>query len=372
VKVRGLRIGAFAPLTSPGLVPAGRHLKAGLELGLEDLNDTGGVEGRTVEMLLRDTAGTPERAGLALGELDADGVVAVVGEFHSAVARPLAELASARGLPFVCSSATLDNLTSRPVHSVARVAPPQSHGWRVYADYLSAAGHQHVALAIYPDEYWSSGAAVLEARLREHGAQSTRIDVRDLSGSEISDRVANIDPVGALLLLAGYPEPSADIVRALRPDRRHDHLLIGDPAGRAEFPEWLDLLGGDGLGIPYLRYVASELSEIGASVTARLAVRLGEPPSFVALEGYDTIQVLAGGLRVAGDDRQRLGRALAHISVAGTRGPLRFSRAPGIGVLQWVWPPVQVVAHTDAGRWDRVTLLREEAPEGSIRRREGG
>jgi hypothetical protein len=93
-------------------------------------------------------------------------------------------------------------------------------------------------------------------------------------------------------------------------------------------------------------------------------VRLGEPPSFVALEGYDTIQVLAGGLRLAGDDRQRLGRALAHINVAGTRGPLRFSRAPGIGVLQWVWPPVQVVAHTDAGRWDRVTLLREESAGG--------
>ena len=65
-----------------------------MELGIEDLNDTGGIDGRPVQMLLRDTAGTPERAVRALEEFDADRVVAVVGEFHSAVARPLAELVS--------------------------------------------------------------------------------------------------------------------------------------------------------------------------------------------------------------------------------------------------------------------------------------
>jgi ABC-type branched-subunit amino acid transport system substrate-binding protein len=358
---QAVRVGAFAPLTTPGFAPAGRHLTAGLQLGVEDLNQQGGVDGLLVELSLRDTGGGPNRAPSALHELDAEGVVAVVGEFHSAVARPLAELAHRLGLPFVCSSATLDNLTSVPTDCVARLAAPQSHGWRVYADYLLSAGHQRIALAITPDEYWSSGARVLEARCREEGASCTRIDVTSLSDRAVADRLAEINGVGALLLLVPYPEPLAGIVRTVRSDGRLDHLLIGDPAGRAEFREWSQLLGRHGLGVPYLRYLPPSLSEFGATVTSRLAQRLGDAPSFVALEGYDTIMVLGACLQLAGDDRERLGRALRRVTVQGTRGLLRFRHAPDIPVLQWVWPPVEVAAHSDAARWDRVTLLHAEA-----------
>jgi hypothetical protein len=59
-------------------------------------------------------------------------------------------------------------------------------------------------------------------------------------------------------------------------------------------------------------------------------------PSFVALEGYDTILALAELLR--GRDR-----AWSRVAVDGTRGPIRFSRVPGIGVWQWAWPPIEVV-----------------------------
>jgi ABC-type branched-subunit amino acid transport system substrate-binding protein len=215
-------------------VPAGRQLKAGLELGIEDVNRSGGVDGRLLELLMRDSAGLADRAIAAVHELDGEAVVSLAGEFHSVGARPLAELADSRGLPFVCSLATLDQLTSAPTASVGRIAAPQSHGWRVYADYLLAAGHAHVALAISPDEYWSSGAAVLEAHLRESVA-CTHIDLTDLSGPDVADQLRRIDGVTAVLLLAGYPEPSVAVVTALRSDGRFDDLLIGDPAGRAEF-----------------------------------------------------------------------------------------------------------------------------------------
>jgi ABC-type branched-subunit amino acid transport system substrate-binding protein len=309
--------------------------------------------------MMRDTEGSPDRATSVLHDLDAEGVVAVVGEFHSAVARPLAELAHSLGLPFVCSCATLDELTSDPTDLVARLAPPQSHSWRVYAEYLLAGGLQHIALAITPDEYRSSGAAVLESRLRQDGAQCTRIDVTELSVPAVADRLADLNAVGALLLLVGYPEPSAAIVMAVRSDGRFDHLLVGDPAGRAEFPEWSGLLGRAGLGVPYLRYLPPALDEFGTSVASRLAQRLGEAPSFVALEGYDTIWVLGEGLRLAGADRERLAHALRRVRVAGTRGLLQFTRTPGVPVLQWVWPPVQVAAHTDASQRDRVAVLTQ-------------
>jgi ABC-type branched-subunit amino acid transport system substrate-binding protein len=142
-----IRIGALAPLTRPGWVEAGRHLLAGMELAVRDVNDADGIGGRALELVVRDTAGDPDRAAAAVDELADLGVAALAGEFHSVVARAAATRADTIGLPFLCSSAVIDTLTEQPTRWVARLAPTQSRGWRVYADLLLSAGHDRVAMA---------------------------------------------------------------------------------------------------------------------------------------------------------------------------------------------------------------------------------
>src|ERR1700756_4076851 len=99
-----VQIGALAPLTRPGWVEAGRHLLAGLELAVREVNDAGGITGRPLELVVRDTAADPQRAAAAVGELARPGVAALAGEYHSVAAAR----ADALGLPFLCSSAVLD------------------------------------------------------------------------------------------------------------------------------------------------------------------------------------------------------------------------------------------------------------------------
>src|SRR5919199_5338882 len=156
-----VRVGALAPLTQPGWVAAGRHLLAGLELAVSDANRCGGVGGRPLELLVRDTAADPGRAAAAVEELAGLGVAAVVGEYHSVAARAAAARADALGVPFLCSSAVLYPLTEQPTEWVARLAPAQSHGWRVYADFLSAGGHTRVAAAAGQGDYWAAGIRIL-------------------------------------------------------------------------------------------------------------------------------------------------------------------------------------------------------------------
>jgi hypothetical protein len=119
--------------------------------------------------------------------------------------------------------------------------------------------------------------------------------------------------------------------------------MIGAPAGQPEFAEWATLLGDDSAAIPFLRYLPERMSPLGARVETALRRRLGEAPSFVAFEGYDTIAVLAEALRSSGVDRARTAKSWPRVAVGGTRGPIRLSRTPGISVWQWAWPSVQVV-----------------------------
>jgi ABC-type branched-subunit amino acid transport system substrate-binding protein len=330
-------------------------LLAGLELAVHEVNDHGGIGGRPLELVVRDTAADPRRAAAAVDELADLGVAAVAGEYHSVVARAAAMRADAVGLPFLCSSAVLDALTDQPTEWVARLPPAQSRGWRIYADFLLGAGHRRIAVAAEPSVYWASGARVLRDHLAPRGGTVIELDARSLAPAAVCDELVGRRAT-ALLLLVGHPEPAVSIVRSVRRDQRLAGIMIGAPAGQPEFAEWATLLGGDSAGIPFLRYLPERLGPLGARVEAALRERLAAAPSFVAFEGYDTVAVLADVLRSHGTDRARIAASWPRVAVEGTRGRIRFSRTPGIGVWQWAWPPVQVVDRDPAAP-DRFRVL---------------
>ena len=350
-----VRIGALVPLTRPGWVEAGRHLLAGLELAVGEVNDTGGIDGRPLELVVRDTAADPERAAAAVDELAGLGVTALVGEYHSVVARSAASRADALGLPYLCSSAVLDTLTERPTQWVARLSPPQSRGWRIYADFLLGAGHRRIAVAAQPSVYWATGTRILREHLAERGGTVVELDMSVLDPAAVCDALVE-NRATALLLLVGQPEPAVSIVTAVRRDRRLAETLIGAPAGQPEFSAWAASLGVDGAAIPFLRYLPERLGPLGARVGKALGERLAAAPSFVAFEGYDTVVVLAEALRSHGPDRVRVAEAWPRVEVEGTRGTIRFTRAPGISVWQWARTPVQVVDR-DPARPDHFRVL---------------
>lgn len=337
-----IRIGALAPLSPPGWVEAGQHLLAGLDLAVADVNGAGGIAGRPLELIVRDTAADPQKAAAAVDELAGLGIVALAGEYHSVVARAVAARADALRLPFLCSSAVLDALTEQPTDWVARIAPAQSRGWRLYADFLLGAGHQQIAVATVPSVYWASGTRILQDCITPCGGSVMEFEMNSLTPAALCDELAGKD-VTALLLLVGHPEPAVPIVKAVRSDPRLGGVLLGAPAGPPELPEWLALLGEEGAAIPFLRYLPEQLPPLGTRVEAALRERLAQGPSFVAFEGYDTIAVLAAMLRSHGTEQGRLAQAWSQVSVDGTRGRISFARVPGIGVWQWAWPPIQVV-----------------------------
>jgi ABC-type branched-subunit amino acid transport system substrate-binding protein len=337
-----VQIGALVPLTRPGWVEAGRNLLAGLQLAVRDVNAAGGIVGRPLELVVRDTAADPQRAVAAVAELAGLGVAALAGEYHSVVARAAAAQADALGLPFLCSSAVLDTLTEEPTEWVARLAPAQSHGWQVYADFLLGAGHSRIAVAIEASVYWAAGAGILRDYLAPRGATVVELDVRALTSAAVCDELVD-NRVTALLVLVGNPERAASIVEAVRRDQRLAEIMIGAPAGQPEFAEWASALGDGGAAIPFLRYLPERLSPLGARVEQGLSESLSAAPSFVAFEGYDTVTVLAEVLRSHGTDRARTAESWPHVAVEGTRGQIQFSRMPGVSVWQWAWPPIQVV-----------------------------
>ena len=245
-----IRIGGLGPLTLPGIPWAGRELRDGMNLAVQQLNHSGGVLSRQLTLLFEDTHGRPEAGVAAIEKLLDERVQVFAGEFHSVVADAVVEPMQRSGLPFVCASATLDNITARRLGFVFRLAPPQSYGWAVYADFLASEGFRHVVALQEDNFYWNNGSGVIEARLRKLGVRFTRLSV----APGLADAMSWIRQVQAkqsdppvpdiLLLLMGYPEPLRSVV-----GEAHNHSLVppacflGDPAGRAVFSDWWEIVG---------------------------------------------------------------------------------------------------------------------------------
>jgi ABC-type branched-subunit amino acid transport system substrate-binding protein len=324
-------------------------------LGVREVNEAGGIAGRPLELVVRDTAADPQRAEAAVEELAQLGVTAVAGEYHSVVARAAAARADALGLPFLCSSAVLDALTEQPTEWVARLAPPQSRGWQVYADFLHSARRTRIAVAAQPSVYWASGTRILREYAAPRGGTVLELDMSALAPTAVCDELVD-NRATALLLLVGNPEPAVSIVKAVRQDQRLAEVMIGAPAGQPEFAEWATLLGDDGTEIPFLRYLPERLGPLGARVEAALRERLAVAPSFVAFEGYDTVAVLADVLRSHGADGAHTAESWSRVAVEGTRGQIQFSRTPGVSVWQWTGAPIQV-ADRDPAEPERFRIL---------------
>lgn len=352
-----IKIGALVPLTRPGWVDAGRQLLNGLELAVSDTNRCGGIDGKPIELLVRDTAADPKRAVSAVDELAGLGVVALAGEYHSVVARAAAIRADAVGLPFLCSSAVLDALIDEPTGWVARLSPQQSRGWQVYADFLRDAGHECVAIAAEPSIYWESGTRILRERIGSTGGRVVEYGARSLASESFSVELIK-NRATALLLLIGNPELAASIVKSVRNDRRLLGLLIGAPAGQPELKEWETILSADCTSIPFLRYLPENFTQLGKSVAATLREQLAGEPSFVAFEGYDTIATLVATLRLRGADGLRTVGAWSNVVVNGTRGEITFTRTTGSYVWQWDAAPIQV-AEIDPVKPSQFRVLRQ-------------
>jgi ABC-type branched-subunit amino acid transport system substrate-binding protein len=345
-----IRIGAFGPLSRPGIPGAGAELFRGMELAVEQVNARGELAA-PLELRFEDTAGLAARGTAVVERLLRDGVDALAGEFHSVVADAIVEDIDRAGTPFVCASATIDTITQRRLPCVFRLAPPQSYGWASYADFLVSEGFRHVVTLVDDrSPYWLGGAAIVEDRLRPAAVHTTRVATAGRGAPDVAAAIAGLaDPApDMILLLVGHPEPLGSLLVELR-----QHALVrpavhlGDPAGRVAFSDWWEVAQEDAVDMPCLVYARLDhLSPGGQELRQRYRGRHGHEPTFVALEGADAIFAVAEAFRHADPRRARdVCDALRHVTVRGTREDFRFTTEPSGSVhQQWRWPPVYVAA----------------------------
>src|SRR5881296_3443433 len=91
----------------------GQSTKNGVEMAADEINKTGGIDGRQVQILSEDDEGRPEKAATVATKLiDQDRVIALLGEVASGNSLAAAPKAQAAKVPMISPSSTNPAVTA--------------------------------------------------------------------------------------------------------------------------------------------------------------------------------------------------------------------------------------------------------------------
>ena len=356
-----LKIGIVAPLSAPGGVETGQALVEGAKIAAEELNQSGGLLGRKVELVIGDTSGLPEKGTAVLERLIThDKVAAVGGEAHSSVALAEIEVAHRYGVPLVISEAWADDITAKGYAEVFRVTVSNSLIYSKAAKWIKDAGFKHVAV-IGENSDWGLGVIrVFKENLAEAGVKVTSFSaertVTDFTPQLLQLKSAS-PPVD--FLVDGFTGTSELLMikqayeLGFAPSKTCAILGAGMDT---LYPGFWETVGQAGVyilsnpaGLPGLPKTPT--SEKFAKV---FKTKLSREPDAVAMEGYDTVMVIAEAIKIAGsaDSKAMIDALENKLKWVGTRGTIAFNaeKTPAWAYHMWMDVPVFIIEYTEVNQ----------------------
>ncbi len=287
----------------------------GVQLAMEEINTGGGIDGRAIELVVRDDLGTPEGARTADQELIEAGVVAIIG--HATSAQTLAGLSvtnPARMVMISPSTTTpelsgLEDFFFRVTNSLTDRAHALAQ--RVY----QGRGITRLA-AICDTDNSAYSKAFLNAFGQKYQALGGKlVAVVDFSSKlqpDFSPMVAKLqkgNPDGLLII-------AADMDTALIAQRTR--LMGGSiPLFTTAWAQTQMLIHNGGRAVEGMEIeIANTFNNQTPAYLDfknRYRSRYGQAPAFGAPLGYETAKFLAAALKITGGKSEGLAKALIGI-----------------------------------------------------------
>ncbi|MGQ0539317.1 MAG: ABC transporter substrate-binding protein, partial [Gemmatimonadaceae bacterium] len=313
-------VGAAAPWNEPYAV----EVQHGIELALSEINDSGGIRGRKVTLLMRDDEAKGTKAAQVAAEFLANqDVVAVVGHVNSA-----AMVAAARvydgGLPAIAVTTTTPDLTNISPW-VFRVIPSDSVNGVDLARFAERMSFTRAAVLYENDAY---GRGLASAFRRAYRGHIVAVDpIPGTAGADYEPYIAWIkaqQPAIDAVLMITVEGPGVALMREARRQRLAVAFVGSDGwTGLSKYPEV-----AEGVYVAQAFTATDPRAEVQRFVAA-YRTRYGTIPTANAALGYDAMHVAVRAIGAAGSDRRRVRDWLAaagqRVPLPGVTGPIAFN-----------------------------------------------
>jgi branched-chain amino acid transport system substrate-binding protein len=352
-----LKIGGVGPLSAPGSFESGKEMKMAMEQAVDEINAAGGVLGKNVHLIFEDTQGLPEKGTAAMERLiEKEKVVAVVGEFHSSVAKAEIEVANRLKVPIIIAEAWADVITAMQYKYVFRIAPANSLFYTKVANWIEVAGFKNIVMITENSDYGIGVERVISKRLKQAGIKFTSFTaertIQDFTPQLLKFKMSSPRPdllfgiftgAGELLMVKQAHEIG------FAPTKETAMFAVGTDALHKEF--W-EVTGESGKYVltKSAFYPGIKFTQKTEPFIKNFKKRYNRQPTFAAMEAYEAVYLIADAIQRAGSTApDAIVDALEKTKWTGIRGTMTFSleRQPPYMYHQWPDVPAFVIQYTE-------------------------
>jgi branched-chain amino acid transport system substrate-binding protein len=348
--------GAIVPLSPPGETALGQMIRRGSELGVEYLNEKGGVLGRKVVLSVHDSSGKNEAGVAAYRRLVTEQkAVAVFGFVHSGVNIAVNEVAKELGVPTMGTQAGAGDITAKRYDVAFRthaVDPPRVATW---LGWIKKEGLKRVSVVAETTDY---GIGLMRETEAQNKAKHLGLEIQTIT----FDRTTT-DLLPQLLQVKAFkPDVVVNIGvgQPLELMLEQAHTLGVLPGAKMVTsydaparPQFWDLHGDKGVGIHFVGFYTpkSKLSPPGEWLVKKYQEKYNEPPVYGALNGFGNALVFAQAIEKAKTTESKaVIKALEEGTFTGWSAvDVTFPRAEGVLWHNWS-PPLVIIKYTAKGQ----------------------
>lgn len=297
-------VGTIQDLSGP-LSGYGKQARAGMQMALEEINETGGIHGRKITLLVEDSGYDPKKAVLAAQKLvNQDRIFMILGHIgtaHNEAAMPIQfEKDVINFFPLTAARSMYE-----PFHRLKFSTLPTYYA-QIHSALPKLVRQKNITkvCAIYQDDDF--GLEVLQGV--QDGLKARQMGLTDKASfkrgtTDFSSQVAKMQASGCELVVLGTI--IRETVGAIATARKlgYNPVFLGSSAA---YTELVPKLGGKAMEgfyatmtahIPYM----DDASPVVRRWVNKYKTQFNEDPSTISVFGYTTVNVFANAMRDAGE-----------------------------------------------------------------------
>ena len=330
----GIKIGAILAETGPAAFLGGPEVRS-LRMLVDEINARGGINGKTVELIVKDSGGSPEKAvSFAKQLIDEEKVFAIIGPSTSGESLSIKKIAE-EGKTIMISCSAAETITTPVAPHVFKTAPSDSFAARQIFATMQKKGIRNIAVLAGNDGFGKAGKEQLARNAPDFGIAIVAEEVYDKSATDLAAIVAKLKANPKIEAVVNWSIVPAQSILAKNIRQAGWDVPIYQSHGFANI-KYAEAAGvaAEGIIFPASRLLVADSLPAGPQREFLLTYRdsyekkFGEKISTFGGHTYDAMTILAKAIEVGGEDRDKVRAAIENIrDLIGTAGTFNFSPA---------------------------------------------
>ena len=334
-----VRIGAILAVTGPASNLGAPEART-LQMLVDDINVKGGINGHKIELIIKDSGSSPEKAvSFAKQLIEEEKVFAILGPSTSGETMAIKNIAE-EGKTILMSMAAAEVIVNPVAPHVFKVAPKDSFAVDLIFEQMKKMGISRIGVLSSNTGFGKAGKEQIEKLAPSHGIQIVVNEVYDKAATDLTAEVTKLKAANVQAVLNWSIEPAQAIV--LKNARQIGLTVpIFQSHGFANI-QYAKAAGAaaEGVIFPASRIIIAESlpakhpqKAVVESYKKAYEAKYKEDVSTFGGHAYDALMILAKAIGEKGPSRDNVRIAIENMKgFVGTAGVFNFSSADHNGL----------------------------------------